>query len=154
MNKMLENYFMMKEAKEKNEEKAIKARVLISEGLYEKVWSEREQMYEKIPIEVTDEEYMKIAEYAKKKPADYIENAVARVVKNSSIILFILNFICSIFLSAITIDSYGLDLDFDEFNWAVFLTLVLVSFLGCLLMYAVGEIINKLDRIEKKSSDI
>lgn len=86
------------------------------------------------------------------------ENVIAQVVKRAAVVLFVLELIGSMFISAITTHSsyYSgntyLEIDFDEFNWTIFLSLVMINFFGCLLMYAVGEIIDKLDRIEKKSS--
>ncbi len=160
MNEMLEKYFLRKEEERKVKEKIKKDQLLISEGLYEEFYSESEQMYKKIPIEVTDAEYLKIIECSTKMPVVHNENVIAKIIKKSAIILFFLNFIGSIFLSALTtFTSYYsgntyLEIDFDEFNWAIFLSLVIVSFFGCLLMYAIGEIVDKLDRIEKKRNDV
>lgn len=149
MSEMLENYFLRKEEERKTKEKINRDKFLISEGLYEEVYSESELAYKKIPIEVTDEEFLKVVECSEKIPIVYSENIIAKIIRKSAIILFVLDFIGSIFLSAL--DKY-LEIDFDEFNWAIFLSLVIVSFFGCLLMYAVGEIVDKLDRIEKKNS--
>ena len=151
MSEMLENYFLRKEEERKTKEKINRDTFLISEGLYEEVYSESELAYKKIPIEVTDEEFLKVVECSEKIPVVYSENIIAKIIRKSAIILFVLDFIGSIFISAL--DEY-LEIDFDEFNWSIFLSLVIVSFFGCLLMYAVGEIVDKLDRIEKKSNNI
>lgn len=151
MSEMLENYFLRKEEERKTKEKINRDTFLISEGLYEEVYSESELAYKKIPIEVTDEEFLKVVECSEKIPVVYSENIIAKIIRKSAIILFVLDFIGSIFISAL--DEY-LEIDFDEFNWAIFLSLVMVSFFGCLLMYAVGEIVDKLDRIEKKRNDV
>lgn len=157
MDEMLEKYFLRKE-KEKREERN---KLLISEGLYKYEYSEVFKTDIKVPIEVTDDEYLKILECSSITPVhdtEYDENIIARVMRGSAVILFILNFIGSMFISALTTHTsyYSgktyTEIDFNEFNWTVFLSLVLISFFGCLLMYAVGEIVDKLDRIEKKNN--
>ena len=178
MNQILENYFIKKDEEKKIiEQKAIEREkekrnnILLSEGLYEKVFYESGDkteyiygeyiegkycLFKKVPIEVTDEEFLKIVECSGKNDDNESRNAnkISQVIKISSIVLFILNFIGSIFLSALSTytsyysgDTY-LNIDFDEFNWAIFFSLVIISFFGCLLMYAVGEIIDKLEEIK------
>ena len=57
---------------------------------------------------------------------------VGKVCKGTSIILFILDFIGSIVLGY-------------KFNWVVFLYGVFAGFIFCLLIYALGEIIDQLE---------
>lgn len=62
---------------------------------------------------------------------------VGTVCKGTSIILFILDFIGSIVL--------GNELGGYDFNWIVFLYGVIAGFIFCLLIYALGEIIDQLE---------
>ena len=62
---------------------------------------------------------------------------VGKVCKGTSIVLFILDFIGSIVL--------GNELGGYDFNWIVFLYGVIAGFIFCLLIYALGEIIDQLE---------
>lgn len=64
---------------------------------------------------------------------------VGKVCKGTSIVLFILDFIGSI--------SLGNTFAFSRhsFNWNVFLYGVIAGFIFCLLIYALGEIIDQLE---------
>ena len=62
---------------------------------------------------------------------------VGKVCKGTSIVLFILDFIGSIVL--------GNELGGYDFNWVVFLYGVIAGFIFCLLIYALGEIIDQLE---------
>ena len=61
---------------------------------------------------------------------------VGKLCKSTSIILFILDFIGSIVL--------GNELGGYYFDWAIFLYSVIGGFIFCLLIYALGEIIDQL----------
>lgn len=63
---------------------------------------------------------------------------VGKICKGTSIILFILAFIGSISLAdQITING--------DFNWTIFFCGLIISFLFCLQIYAMGEIIDQLE---------
>ena len=62
---------------------------------------------------------------------------VGKVCKGTSIVLFILDFIGSIVL--------GNELGGYDFNWVVFLYGVIAGFIFCLLIYALGEVIDQLE---------
>ena len=62
---------------------------------------------------------------------------VGALCKGTSIVLFILDFIGSIVL--------GNELGGYDFNWTIFLYGIIVGFVFCLLIYALGEIIDQLE---------
>ena len=67
---------------------------------------------------------------------------MGKVCKGSAIVVFILGIIGSIVL--------GNELGYD-FNWSVFLYGIIASFLFCLFLYSIGEII---DQLETSNSNI
>lgn len=71
---------------------------------------------------------------------------VGTVCKGTSVLLFVLDFIGSIVLG----NTFG-DLDF---NWSVFLYGIIVGFIFCLLIYALGEIINQLEISNNNSYEL
>lgn len=74
----------------------------------------------------------------------YSENVtVGKVCKVSAIVMFILDFIGSITL--------GRSLGYYDFNWGIFFSGIVVGFIFCMLIYAIGEIIDCLDNINTET---
>ena len=71
---------------------------------------------------------------------------VGKVCKGTSIILFILDFIGSIVL--------GNELGRYDFNWGVFFYGIVVGFIFCLLIYAIGEIIDQFERLNTNTYNL
>lgn len=69
---------------------------------------------------------------------------IGKVCKGTSIVLFILDFIGSIVLG----NTFSIPGDYSfsdpSFNWTIFLCGVITGFIFCLLIYALGEIIDQL----------
>ncbi len=104
MNEKLKSYFEKMEADKKLREQFEKDELLISQGLYETVYSDSPQSgytydkkakkyYKLIPIEVSDEEYQKILEYVPDTvdpPKPSIWNTVMRIFAWSVFVIVIL----------------------------------------------------------------
>ncbi|MCI5892459.1 MAG: hypothetical protein MRZ66_03540 [Clostridiales bacterium] len=68
-----------------------------------------------------------------------------RVCKDISVVLFILDFIGSIILGNTFAIQGKHSFSDPSFNWAIFLYGVIAGFIFCLLIYALGEIIEQLE---------
>ncbi len=70
---------------------------------------------------------------------------IGRICKRTAIVLFILDFIGSIVLG----NTFGTPGEYSfqdpSFNWAIFLYSIIIGFVFCLLIYALGEIIDQLE---------
>lgn len=71
---------------------------------------------------------------------------VGKICKVTSIVLFILDFLGSV--------SLGNALGGYDFNWSVFLYGILGGFILCLLIFALGEIIDRLECISELLYDL
>ena len=70
---------------------------------------------------------------------------VGKVCKGTSIVLFILDFIGSIVLGNTFAIPDEYSFSDPSFNWTIFLYGVIAGFIFCLLIYALGEIIDQLE---------
>ena len=79
---------------------------------------------------------------------------VGKICKATSIVLFILNFIGSIVLG----NTFAIPKDYSfgdpSFNLTIFLYSVIMGFIFCLLLYALGEIIDQLEYLNSNSKKI
>ena len=76
------------------------------------------------------------------------DSKVAKVCKVTSIIIFVIAFIGTIIICNEEISGRysGVSYSYNEFNWALAFTYWICSFIFCLFIYAVGEIILQLNR--------
>ena len=70
---------------------------------------------------------------------------VGKVCKGTSIVLFILDFIGSIVLGNTFAIPGRYSFSDPSFNWTIFFYGVIAGFIFCLLIYALGEIIDQLE---------
>ena len=157
MHEKLKEYFA--EAEEKNNE--LTAQELISAGLYEKEYSEKnyysdefpnyewdavnsiQKYYKKVPIQLTDEEcekFKKIYHNSALKP----KNSIAVALRIIAWIIFIGGFIAGIFIANIQIGAY------HEFSFVIALTYWVGALVSGIIFLGFAEIIKLLNDIKNK----
>lgn len=167
MNKIVQEFIDKKKAEIENNKNKEKRKLLMDLGICEKeysqssAWSEEYPDYEydqetkegryfnKIPINVTDEEYEEILKYCKQSdnttPVNK-ENKVAKVLTGIAYAIFIIGAILGFamgYTKNIPEDTY-------YFSFAVAVAWWGVSFIGGMLMLGFAEIIKLLTAIKNK----
>jgi len=171
MNEILNNYFKKKEKEQKARLQMQRNDLLLSEGLYQKVYSEKDvyeydpeypnseldpqtqkvKYYKKVPIEITDEEYERVIELSEPKNNKEQKNSVASVLTVIAWIVFIAGFIVGIVLGnvEVTRGTYFTYTD-TEFSFTIALTYWAVSFVSGIFILGFAEIIKLLNDIKNK----
>lgn len=171
MHEILKNYFEEKEKERIESVNKEKYELLISQGLCERVYSDKEEYdpefpyseyssanslryYKNAPIDVTDEEYSKLLEICKPKKEEK-NNAVASALTAIGWIIFICGFIAGCVFGEEKIiyhDYFGEHIE-TEFSFAVALTYWAVSFISGIFILGFAEVIKILNTINNRLSD-
>lgn len=176
MHKMLETYFNNVEKEQKEIYENQKRKFLISNGFYEKVYSDAAQYnsdypycerlddgktvwFRTVPIEATDEEYERLKAIIEtknhaNKPTENIsvqqpiKNKIASILRVVAIITFIVGFICGIVFGTQEV-THGVYYTYTttEFSFGAALIYWLIAFLSGISLLGFAEIIDLLQRI-------
>ena len=168
MNEKLKEFLDAKKDAEKKAYEENKNKTLIELGLFEKVYSEKEECstdfpyyewdsvnskskwYKKVPIEITEEEYLEVKKYSKKDDASEI-NPIATALTIIAWIVFIGGFIAGIALGNVEVvkGTYYTYTD-TEFSFGIAFTYWCVALISGTMFLGFAEIIKLLDSIKKK----
>ncbi len=168
MNKLVEDYLNNKAEEAANAEQKKKDALLLKLGLYEKEYSvdstysvdyplsewdsENSIMryYRKIPIAVSDDEYLEILKYQKATEVEYKKNnTVSIVFKILALIVFVCGFIAGIVLGQTEV--IGLYSHYTKFSFAAALSYWAISFVSGMIFIGFAEIIQLLHDLRKKN---
>ena len=167
MNKLVEDYLNKKANEIAAFEQKKKDDLLIDIGLYEKEYSanstysdeypENEwdsetnttRFYRKIPIEVSDEEYLEIMKYQNRmETEEKTNNTVSIVFKFIAGIIFVMGFIAGIVFGQTEVSGYYSS--HTEFTFTIALTYWAISFFSGMIFIGFAEIIQLLYDIKMK----
>lgn len=158
MNEKLKEFLDAKKDAEKKAYEEKKNKTLLELGLFEKVYSEKEEYsndfpyseynsensktkwYKKEAIAISDEEYEEVKKYSDLKNNDNDKNPIATILKVIAVIVYIAGFIASFFLG---VDRYG-DISAMVMVWWI------VFFISGTIYLGFAEIIQLLEDIKKK----
>lgn len=162
MHELLKNYVAKKEAEKRELYEKKKNDLLISQGLYEKVYSDKSRYskefsnqefdsdtnkyryYKMVPIEISEEEYQQIKELSNTtNPVE--KNIVASILTGSAWIIFIVGFILGIVFGNVEIEIPFAD--YSEFSFAIALIYWATSFISGLILLGIAEIIKLINNV-------
>ena len=171
MNKVVEDYLNIKAKEAADEEQKKKDALLLELGLYEKEYSPNgkyspdyplsewdsenntSKYYKKIPIVVSDDEYLEILKYQKTTAAEdeakiKKTNTVSIIFKVLAWIVFVGGLLAGIVLGQTeVIDGYS---TYTEFSFATALLYWAISFVSGMFFLGFAEIIQLLHDLRKK----
>lgn len=167
MHELLNAFIIKKENEKKEKKEQEKNRLLLSKGLFEKVYSESDNYdanypfsdwkdgktyyYKKSPIEITDSEYEKLKELCESDEQKEEEsNAVASTLQVIATLIFIGGFIAGIALGFVEVTKGNyFTYTTTEFSFPVALTYWAASFISGMLFIGFAEVIKLLNSIKK-----
>lgn len=168
MNEKLKRFLDIKKEEERKKYEDEKEKILIELGLYEKVYSPDNsyneeyyfsewdsansisKYYKKVPVEITNEEYLEVKKYSKKEEAT-VNNPVYIALTAIAWIIFIGGFISGIALGTVEVErGYHYTYTDTEFSLAIAIAYWGISFISGTMFLGFAEIIKLLDAIKKK----
>lgn len=158
---VVQKYLVQKRAEELKKEKEKRDKVLIDVGLFQKVYRtadqkesdfayydyDKEEYYNEVPFDVTDEEYEEILKYQDVDFEDGKKNGIATTIKTIGVLTMILGFILGIVFGVEEIEMYGRP-DKTEFLFEIAAIYWSVSFVSGFMFLGFGEIIKLLQDIK------
>ena len=169
MHELLKEFISKKEQEKRDSLDKEKNEFLLSSGLCEKEysekdtwdeeyrhieWDEKEQKrkyYKNIPIEITDSEYQQLKELCEiknEKKEIYETNNIATALTVIAWIVMICGFIAGIALGNVEVNR--LYSSYKEFSFAVALTYWAIALISGVLMLGLAEVIKLLNEIKNK----
>ena len=168
MNERVKEFLDAKKCEEKKKYEQRKNKTLLELGLFEKVYSEKEEYsndfpfseydsensknrwYRKEVISISDEEFEEIKKYSKKEETTE-NNPIATALTFIAWILFIVGFIAGIALGTIEVEKgYYYTYTDTEFSFAIAFTYWCAAFISGTMFLGFAEIIKLLDAIKRK----
>lgn len=168
MHQLLSDYIIKKEKEQKALLDKEKEKLLLSEGLFEKVYSDKDyydpeypesewdnenqsaKYFKKVPIEITDSEYEILKNFSKSEEKKE-NNAVALALKVIAWIIMIGGFIAGIVLGNVEVTKgYYYTYTDTEFSFTIALTYWAVSLISGIFILGFSEIIKLLNAIKNK----
>lgn len=156
MHELLNAFISKKENELKEKKEQEKNGLLLSKGLFEKVYSEdntydseycysdwkdgKSYYYKKVPIEITDNEYEKLKELCEPSEIKEENATLATILKVIAWLIFIGGFIAGLI--------FGEEAGYYEFSFAVALIYWVVSFISGIFILGFAKIIELLNTIK------
>lgn len=169
MHQLLNDYFLNKEKEQNKLLEKEKEKLLLSEGLFEKVYSNTNnydpeypesewdnytqsvKYFKKVPIEITDNEYEQLKNFSKLEQKKETNNSVALALKIIAWIIMICGFISGIVLGNVEVTGgYYHTYTYTEFSLTIALTYWAVSLISGIFILGFSEIIKLLNAINNK----
>ena len=166
MHELLQKYFLNKEKEQKQNEEKEKRALLLSQGLFEKVYSEgsvptteyphldykNNKYYKKVPIEISDDEYEYLKKINKQEDKKIIvkpENKIATALTIIAAIVFIGGFIMGIVFGNVEVTK-GTYYQYTEteFSFGIALSYWAISLVSGIFILGFAEIIKLLEYIK------
>ncbi len=171
MHQLVEKFLADKKAEYANKKAEFRKETLLDLGLYEKEYSPdntfssdypysewdnesaSSKYFNKIPVEVTDEEYAEITKYSSNAYKEYANanNPVATVLIAIACIIYLGGFIAGIALGTVEVTKgYYYTYTDTEFSFAIALTYWFVTLVSGTVLLGFAEIIKLLETIKRK----